>query len=96
MLREKHGGSTSVVCEGCGSIAMDNSHIISRKRCKEIGRTELIWDPNNVVNYCRNCHHNYENYKSGEWKKLRNYIHLVRYLKDNDFEHLTKRLVENE
>ena len=92
MLREKHAGQTVFICEGCGKKAHDNSHIISRKRCKELGRAELVWDSQNVFNACRDCHHKYENYKSGEWHKLKNKVHIVRYLKENDFQHLVKML----
>jgi len=41
-------------CETCGKtgVALSISHTISRKRCKEIGRTDLITDKKNLVVEC--------------------------------------------
>lgn len=91
MLKEKHIGEFYFICSGCGGQAHDNSHIISRQRCKEIGKTELIWDERNVVNACRECHHKWENFKSGEWRELKNYVPMLRYLQRNDPEGLKIR-----
>ena len=38
------------VCQGTGrtDLPLSFSHTISRARCKKIGKTELIWDENNI------------------------------------------------
>lgn len=38
------------VCQGTGknNYPLSPSHTISQKRCKEIGKSELIWDPGNI------------------------------------------------
>ena len=59
------------VCSGClryqgGEIRLSHSHLISRKRCKEIGRPELIYDRENIQYHCMNfgehkgCHEKWE------------------------------------
>lgn len=38
------------VCQGSGrsDVPLSHSHTIPRARCKELGKTELIWDPDNI------------------------------------------------
>ncbi len=87
MLQGKHSGYVTVICECCReNRATDNSHIISRKRCKELHKTELIYDPSNVVNSCRKCHNEHESYKSGKNIKHCNYTKVMEYIKEYDLE----------
>ena len=62
------------VCSGClryqgGDIKLSHSHIISRKECKEIGKPELTYDPDNIQFHCldfgehKGCHLQWENPK---------------------------------
>lgn len=91
---EKHQGNPFPVCECCGHTrAQDNSHVISQKRCKDLHRTELIWDPKNFVSSCRECHHEFENYKSGEFHKHRNFVDAMSLMIDYDPESAIKRLL---
>ncbi|MCH7724438.1 MAG: hypothetical protein IIC76_14035 [Bacteroidetes bacterium] len=63
------------VCQGCGRSdkPLSHSHIISQKRCKEIGKTELIWDKDNIEIECfgnnNDCHNVWE--KGGMAKQSR-------------------------
>lgn len=85
--REKHAGNPEPACEGCGQgKADDNSHIISQRRLKQIGKSELIWDPNAYCSYCRECHTIWESNKSGEWTKLNNAMYALEFLKEHDGE----------
>lgn len=59
--RERHEFGENSVCTGCGAKAQDNSHTISQKRCKEIQKVCLIWDPRNIESLCRTCHRVWEN-----------------------------------
>lgn len=49
-------------CESCkrNDKPLSHSHIISRKRAKELGKTELIWDDMNILLECygnrKSCH----------------------------------------
>lgn len=60
------------ICTGCGryqsgDIKLSHSHIISREDCKRIGKTELIYDKNNITFHCMDfgehigCHRKWEN-----------------------------------
>lgn len=59
------------VCEGCGryqggDVKLSHSHIISRRECHNIGRTDLIYDARNIRLHCMNfgehegCHEKWE------------------------------------
>lgn len=84
------------VCCGCGrgGIPLSHSHIISRKRCKEIGKPELIYDEDNIELECffdnRSCHHVWEHGTLAEKKKMINFAKKMEYVKKNDPEKLYK------
>ena len=83
--KEKHFGEPTPVCEGCGhGKADDNSHIISKKRLKQLGKTELIWDQKSYCSYCRECHSTWESWKSSEYRKLHNIDYALDFLKSHD------------
>lgn len=86
-LKKKHEGRQSVMCECCGvRQAVHNDHTIARARCKVIRKTELIWNPNNYVSSCAQCHAAWENFKSGEWTLHLNVEARLLFLKTHDFE----------
>jgi 5-methylcytosine-specific restriction endonuclease McrA len=46
-------------CENCGQSSgtyLDVSHTISRKKAKEDGCVEVLWDWGNLEILCRKCH----------------------------------------
>lgn len=82
------------ICEGCGSSrAVDHDHTISQKRCKELHKTELIWDEQNIAFSCRTCHLDWEAYKSGKFSFHANCEKRMLYLRDHDPEGFRKRLL---
>lgn len=81
--QEKHAGGEYPVCQGCGKQAHDNSHTISQKQCKYTNQTSLIWDLNNIVNLCRDCHHKWEA-GGDQAKELFCYEECMEYVKMND------------
>ncbi len=83
-LNEKHAGCTMFICGGCGKLAHHNDHTISKARCKQIHKTELIWNPENYVNSCHQCHSKWEGYKSGKYLEANNVIERLRFLKEHD------------
>ena len=78
------------VCEGCGrgDKPLSHSHTISQKRCKQLGKTELIWDAANIElecfgdKYC--CHDKWERGTQVEKWYLDNYLRKLEYIKKHD------------
>ena len=73
------------VCSGClryqgGEIKLSHSHIISRQDCHNIGKPELIYEPENITYHCmdfgnhRGCH--------SKWESATNRHTLLDYLKN--------------
>ena len=90
--RKKHVGNPRPVCGGCEkAMADDNGHIIAQKQCKTLHKTNLIWDPENMTNDCRDCHHIWENFKSGQWRNLKDVEVRVEYLLKHDPQNLIMR-----
>lgn len=90
--KKKHIGRPRPICGGCEqAMADDNGHIIAQARCKHLHKTNLIWDPNNMTDDCRTCHHVWENFKTGEWRKLKDVDIRVDYLLKHDPQGLTMR-----
>lgn len=71
---------------------LDWSHTISVERCKELGKSELSYDLNNMVCECRASHMDWESYKSGDFQMAMNVIGRMRYLKERDPEGFEKRI----
>lgn len=81
------------LCECCGEErAVDRDHTLSQRRCKILKLTELIWDWRNWSLSCRNCHTEWESYKSGLFKKHLNYECRMAYLKKASHEDYQKRI----
>lgn len=80
-------------CSGCHSTYWDDhDHSISQKRCKQLGKPELITDLDNIEYSCRECHQNWESYKSGAFIKHKNFETRMAYVKKHDYETWTKRI----
>ena len=81
------------LCECCHKQkAIEHSHIISQKRCKELHITEMIWQPLNWTDSCRDCHTDWEGYKSGKFAEHRNVFKTMSVLKAYDPEAFRKRI----
>lgn len=79
-------------CGGCHGEPNDFDHTIAKARCKELHKTELIWDVDNQEFSCRNCHRQWESYKSGDWIRHMNMETRLRYLKKHDPKGYQKRI----
>lgn len=73
-------------CESCHkwNVGLDRSHTISRARCKQLGRNELMWDIENIVLECRDCHTVWENGTWHDKSKLLTWEQKSQFIKDND------------
>lgn len=91
-LKEKHNGNPRPICGGCGELATDNDHTVSKARCKQLHKAELIYDPDNFPSSCRVCHMKWENWKSGEYWDLINTHERMVYLFEHDEESYKKRM----
>ena len=81
------------LCECCNSSpADDHDHTISQSRCKQLHKAELIWDRDNWSRSCRDCHHEWESYKSGKFRKHKNYVKRMWFIRKHDPEGYRKRL----
>lgn len=71
-------------CMGCGKQAIESSHILAKAYVKSIGKTELIWNPENVFPSCRNCHMAWEAINNPDWCKLHCVELLLKFIKKHD------------
>jgi len=79
------------VCVDCSnSKGYPNSwaHIISRNRCRQIGKIELIWNPENIKRRCQgatdSCHYIYDNSSIGEKTKLKTFLSDLKFMQIHD------------
>lgn len=78
------------VCQGCGRSdkPLSHSHTISQKRCKEIGKPELIWDKGNIEIECfgnnNDCHNTWEKGTLATKTHLENFNKKMEYIKKHD------------
>lgn len=86
----KRTACNTIICQGCGDTAVCFAHIIPQARCKQIGRTELIWALNNFFPSCYACNSAIENPKGQEWKALSNIEECLIVIEQNDHELYTK------
>ena len=91
--RAMQGGSI-YVCDAYNMrmSIVDHDHTVSQQRCKELGKTELIWDPANIEYSSRQAHMEWESYKSGEFHKHKNFERRMAFMKENDYEGYVKRM----
>lgn len=76
----------NVVCEGCRKAVTSHAHIISQARCKQIGKTDLIWHRMNWFYGCNECNSAIENPKGEAWKDLLNIRKCLSFIKEHDAE----------
>jgi hypothetical protein len=93
LSKERKGWREKYVCEcfGAPHIAHDADHSISQKRCKEIGKTELIWDEGNISWSCREAHQLWESYKNGKFQYHKNFKKRMLFVAMYDYEGFMKR-----
>ena len=88
--RSKYGDQKVRKCHGCGTDCTGNAHIIAKARCKQIGKTELIWDKGNYFPACSACNQAIENPNGKAWKSLMNIDYCLSFIKLHDPELFTK------
>lgn len=73
-------------CESCHkwNVGLDHSHTISRARCKQLGRDELMWDVDNIILECRDCHTVWENASWHDKSKLLTWERKLEFIRKND------------
>lgn len=64
--------------------AQCTAHIISQARCKQIGKTELIWDIDNMFPATFESNQAIENPKGEAWKKLHNITQCLAFIEKHD------------
>lgn len=82
-----YSGTSRQMC-ACGQVAQGSSHIVSQKCCKELHRTELIWDRMNFYPACNACNSRWESNDN----TLKNYDELMITLEMLDPEGYRKRI----
>lgn len=88
------------ICETCGrgDRPLSHSHIISQKRCKEIGKADLISDENNILLECFEppasnstyCHNIWEYGSMEDKKQSKTWLYKLAYIKEHDPEQYQK------
>lgn len=92
-LRTKHQDNPPGCCEACQERqAIHNDHTIAKARCKQIGKTELIYDPANFVDSCETCHRQWEAFKDGAWLLHKNCVQRLVYLREHDPDGYQRRI----
>lgn len=66
------------------------AHIISQARCKQIGKTELIWDIDNMFPATFESNAAIENPKGDAWLKLHNKEYCLKFIEKHDKELFAK------
>ena len=72
-------------------MANEHDHTISQFRCKQLGKTELIWDPDNVEFSSRIAHNEWESYRGKDFEDHQNVVRRMKYVKKHDPEGFEKR-----
>ena len=71
--------------------AIEIDHTIAKARCKQLGKTELIWDRDNTSDSCRECHEEWERYANGAFEDHKNVVVRMKFMKIHDPERYEKR-----
>lgn len=89
-------------CQGCGrwDLPLSHSHVIPQARCKILGKTELIWDQDNIRFHCfadsHSCHLKWETGNPVELIKMKDLEQNITYLEQHDPEGFTKIMIKLE
>jgi hypothetical protein len=86
--RKKYEGEPYPLCEETGQRSEGSSHIVSQKRCKELHKTELIWNPSNFFPATHETNSRWESNDS----TLKNYWEYMEIVKEFDPIGYQKRL----
>lgn len=86
--RKRYEGNPHPLCEETGVYAQGSSHIISQARCKQLHKTELIWDFGNFFPATHVVNLRWESNDT----TLKNYWKYMEYLKKHDPEGYEKRI----
>lgn len=78
------------LCEGCYGQAQCHAHIIPKARCKQMKKTQLIWDEANYFPACHKCNRIAENVSSEAITKLKNFELIKAFLELHDPERASK------
>lgn len=88
----KHRLMAKYICECCGkNQTQDPDHTISRERCKELNKVELIFLEGNISWSCRTCHQAHESYKDGKFSHHLNAYKRMLFVGMYDTESFIKR-----
>lgn len=82
--REKYAGEPHPSCFECGQPAEGSGHIIPKSICKQLHKTELIWDFENFTAMCHSCNQKVENISSPEFKLLNGYEYYLEIFRKHD------------
>lgn len=78
-------------CHGCWKRKQQGfAHIIAQARCKQLGKTELIWYPGNFFPADIQCNSAIESPNGKNWKVLLNIEPCLAFIKEHDQELFTK------
>ncbi len=75
--------------------AQCTAHIIPQARCKQLGKTELIWDIDNMFAATFESNAAIENPKGQAWKKLHNKQYCLNFMQKHDPELYAKFMVNS-
>lgn len=89
--RYKYESNPHPRCEETGERAQCSSHIISQKRCKELHKTELIWDADNFYPATYEANSRWESND----RTLKNYDKYMKFVQKHDPEGYLKRVLFN-
>jgi len=88
-------GATKV-CAATGvneyDTIIDHDHTIAQARCKELGKTELIWDEKNIEYSSRQAHREWESYGDGKFIAHANFQKRMQFVKAHDPEAWERRM----
>ncbi len=96
LIYEVIDNTRAQMCEGSGkfNVPLSHSHTISQARCKEIGKTELIWDEDNIfleefeapTSNPQVAHNIWESGSIQKKMRLLNFDKKMRYMQQHDKE----------
>lgn len=90
--RSLYEGTVHPSCAGCNDRAEGSAHLIPKARCKQLGRSELIWAKENILPACNHCNGVLENPQSEDFRNLLCYDYVVAVLKKYDYERYIKAI----
>jgi|SRR5690606_5725371 len=86
--RKRYGGMAHPCCEETGLPAQGSSHIVSQKRCKQLHKADLIYNPRNFFPATHDVNSRWESNDV----TLKNYSRYMEVMKEFDPEGYRKRL----